>query len=331
MSRLKQISKQWCPPALWAWLRQSKVRRLAGLGLSPADGGRVAHTLEQLDMEIARVNEAGRVSDDALRQALAAFRFDPGAFNLPSDPDSAEYRAAQMNLYRLISARSVYDSTVNEHTPLDLPAHIRQPFPYSTKSFSTVGEQLMGVGFLIRAMGLASGGSILEFGPGWGLSTLELALMGYEVTAVDVNPLFVELIRERARRIDLGVTLAVADMLLYKPEKRYDRVLFYECFHHCADHEKMIARLDEMVAPGGAVIFAAEPIIEDFYAPWGVRLDGMSAWSIRRFGWLELGFRTDYFRSLLLRHGWNLEILTSGDVSWMKVFVARRTAVAGAS
>jgi hypothetical protein len=37
---------------------------------------------------------------------------------------------------------------------------------------------------------------------------------------------------------------------------------------------------------------AAEPITDDFGEPWGLRLDGMSAWSIRKHGWLELGFQT---------------------------------------
>ena len=58
---------------------------------------------------------------------------------------------------------------------------------------------------------------------------------------------------------------------------------------------------DRYVLALGAIVFAAEPIIDDFYCPWGVRLDGQSAWSIRKFGWLELGFRTDYFRKTLDR------------------------------
>jgi hypothetical protein len=50
----------------------------------------------------------------------------------------------------------------------------------------------------------------------------------------------------------------------------------------------------------------------------------MSVWAIRKFGWLELGFRTDYFVELLARHGWRTERLVSQDVSWQQVFIARR-------
>ena len=204
-----------------------------------------------------------------------------------------------MELYSRISGRKSYSPYQDEVTPGDLSSYITTPFPYSTYSHNTVSEQLIAVGNLIQVMGLKPAGSILEFGPGWGLSTLELVQMGYRVTAVDVCEMFVELIRERTRRLEQKVSLACSDMLEYRPDQQFDRVLFYECFHHCSDHQRMIRNLDQMVSPGGAVVFAGEPILDDFHAPWGVRLDGMSAWSIRKFGWLELGFRTDYFRRLL--------------------------------
>jgi hypothetical protein len=100
--------------------------------------------------------------------------------------------------------------------------------------------------------------------------------------------------------------------------------VFYECFHHCADPVRMVARLDALVAPGGSVLFAGEPIEDGFPQPWGLRLDGLSAWSIRKFGWLELGFQSEYFVSLLARHGWAVRRLESRDVAWQRVFVARR-------
>jgi hypothetical protein len=52
------------------------------------------------------------------------------------------------------------------------------------------------------------------------------------------------------------------------------------------------------------VFFAAEPILEAFPVPWGVRVDGESLWAIRQNGWLELGFQESYFVRTLLRLGW---------------------------
>lgn len=62
--------------------------------------------------------------------------------------------------------------------------------------------------------------------------------------------------------------------------------------------------LDDIVAPGGAVLFAGEPISDSFPMPWGLRLDGESLWAIRRNGWLELGFSESYFIRALMRRGW---------------------------
>jgi hypothetical protein len=51
------------------------------------------------------------------------------------------------------------------------------------------------------------------------------------------------------------------------------------------------------------VLFAAEPVQRLDY-PWGPRLDGLSVWSSRTYGWLELGFDMQYFDAALARTGW---------------------------
>ena len=323
-SRLKHLVQRKCPPALWGalrWLCRPALRRL---GRAP----RVVTTLEALDGELARAAHAAQISHDAFLQALTAFRFVP-SLRLPPDPQSSAYREIQMALYRLVSGRDAYNPAANERSDIDVAAAVRCPYPYATGSSTTVGEQLMAVGFLVRALALPPGGRILEFGPGWGNTTLELARTGHAVTAVDVEPRYLEVIRERARRLGAEVELACADMLAYRPAGRFDRVVFYECFHHCADHARMVASLDDLVAPGGAAVFAGEPIEDQFPVPWGLRCDGLSVWSIRKYGWLELGFRTRYFVDLLARHGWAVERLDSQDVAWQRVFVARRARPSG--
>ena len=113
-------------------------------------------------------------------------------------------------------------------------------------------------------------------------------------------------------------------MLDFHPAAPYDRVVFFESFHHCSDPLRLVERLGTMVAPGGAIVFAGEPIVEDFPVPWGVRLDGLSVWSTRRFGWLELGFELGWFRALLEGAGWDVTYEKSADVAWQRVLVARR-------
>ncbi len=314
--RLKQTLKRCCPPLLW-----SALRTLGRRFRSPV---RVLRTLEELDREIIRIDTiAAEENDDAMRRALNSFRFDPG-ITLPADPHSPAYAEAQRRLYELVAGRQTYEPAKNEWVELDLKHHVESPFPYATRSSVTVGEQLMAIGFLTRAMDLKPGDRILEFGPGWGNTTLQFRQMGYPVTAVDVNPLFLEVIRRRHQKLGLDVETAAADMLDYHSPTRFERVVFFECFHHCADHVQMIRNLDRLVAPDGIVVFGGEPVTDDFPVPWGLRLDGMSVWSTRKYGWLELGFRTDYFRDLLRRHGWNCEIIESQDVAWMRVIAARK-------
>ena len=294
-----------------------------GRDLFNPGASRIISTIAELDQEIARCDAAARESDDALRRALAEFSYEPG-IAMPADPDSPEYHAAQMQLYRDVSGRNAYDSSLNEQYAFDLAALVECPFPYCVKSAVTVGEQLIAIGFLIRAMNAQPGDRILEFGIGWGKTTIEFAQMGFDVTGVDVNPGYLELNRLRCERLRLKVQVVQADMLDFQPQGRYDRVLFYECFHHCQNPQAMIRRLDALVAPGGSVVFAGEPIWPTCPFPWTIRLDGMSAYSIRKHGWFELGFRTDYFLDLLARNGWTTTMTGSLDVPWQSVFIAKR-------
>jgi len=72
------------------------------------------------------------------------------------------------------------------------------------------------------------------------------------------------------------------------------------------------------------VVFGAEPITDTFPLPWGVRLDGMSVWSIRRFRWLELGYQESYFIRTLMRFGWVVTKHVTNASSIGTVYLARR-------
>ena len=285
----KGALKGWLPSAAWRALRQTLARPARTIGL------------DDLDAELARADAAfGRSNDEGLA-ALREFQLAPPA-SLPKDPWSPAYRAAQLQLYQRISGRASY-SVEHERSGIDVAAASREPYPYLTRSTAEVGDQLIGIGYLIKHLGLSPPAELLELGPGWGNTTCALAQMGFRVTAVDVDPDFLEVIRARAAAFAERVTLVHSDMLGFRADRTFDAALFYESFHHCADHLAMLAKLRDLVRPGGRLVFAAEPI-DDFAMPWGVRLDGQSLWSMRRHGWLELGFETSYFFEALRRTGW---------------------------
>jgi 2-polyprenyl-3-methyl-5-hydroxy-6-metoxy-1,4-benzoquinol methylase len=286
------------------------------------DSVRVVSDLQQLDEILAELDAAAAVSDDELRRLFPTFRMEL-AHSLPDDPHSDAYRDAQFELYRML-AEKPYD-IANEASLIDVAEATTRPFPFCTRSSRTVGDHLLAIGYLIRTMDLRPDASVLDLGAGWGNTSVWLARMGYRVTAVDIEPRFVELIRERSRRKELNVEVVQADFQIVQSfDRTWDAVLFFESFHHCADHRALVASLDRVVAPDGKVIFAAEPITEDFPVPWGLRLDGESLWSIRRNGWLELGFHEGYFQDLMTEHGWRLSKHVCVETPWGVVLVATR-------
>lgn len=270
--------------------------------------------LDALDAELARAAELFSESEDAARIHLASFELAPPA-GQPDDPFSPAYEAWTWELYKAISGRPAY-SLDNEASPFDLPSALERPVPFSTGSATVVGEDLEARGRILRALGtgrlpgvgtgtgagLAPPATIVEFGPGWGNLTVDLLATGFDVTAVEVDPGFCALLEARA---PAGGQLRVvrADMLSYRPDAPADAAVFFESFHHCADHRSMLGHLHEVVRPDGVVLFAGEPVHPMPY-PWGPRLDGLSLWSTRTYGWLELGFDPRYFRAALARAGW---------------------------
>jgi SAM-dependent methyltransferase len=289
---------------------------------STPDQVRVVRTLAELDEMLEMLDEAAAISDDELRRGFARFRMDL-ELDMPSDPYSAEYRKAVFDLYEWLHGKPYHVD--NEQSSFDVESAADSPFPYATQSTQTVGNHLIAVGHIIRTLDLAPSSRVLEFGPGWGNTTVALARMGHDVTAIDIDPKFVELITMRAKRVHADIDAIVGDFSLVNDlEGSYDAVLFFECFHHCSDHLALLASLDRVVTPGGRVLFAAEPISEGFSNPWGLRLDGESLWAIRKNGWLELGFTETYFVDTLALHGWSVDRVHCDETPWGAIFVARR-------
>ena len=283
---------------------------------------RLVSSLSALDEILLELDAAAAISDDELRRVFTTFAME-FAHDLPKDPYSKAYYDRQFELYEYLHGKS-YD-TSNEVSVFDVQTAADRPFPFYTESPQTVGNHLIAIGHLIRTINLPPKSRILEFGPGWGNTTVWLARMGYKVTAVDIEKRFVELVAERGRRKQLNIETIQGDFqLVHHVQRKWDAVLFFECFHHCADHHSLIEGLDKVVSPGGKVIFAAEPITDDFPIPWGFRLDGESLWAIRKFGWCELGFQETYFRELMYKHGWNLSKNVCPETPWGVVFVATR-------
>jgi SAM-dependent methyltransferase len=263
--------------------------------------------LDELDAVLDRATALMAAAPDEARALLEGIVLElPTA--PPDDPFSAAYREWTWDLYRCISGRAGYDTT-HEASPFDLPAALVRPFPYQTGSLALVGRAR---GHLLDCLADAVPAGpgrgprprrIVEFGPGWGNLTGDLVATGLDVTAVELDEKFCHLIAQRCDGPG-RLTVVQGDMLGFTADEPFDAAVFFESFHHCADHLALLGRLHDIVRPGGAVLFASEPVQQLDY-PWGPRLDGLSVWSSRTHGWLELGFDSAYFDRALARTGWS--------------------------
>ncbi|HEY6474653.1 MAG TPA: class I SAM-dependent methyltransferase [Acidimicrobiales bacterium] len=263
-----------------------------------------------LDEELARAGAQMGASPEQAQARLAEIVVAlPDA--PPPDPFSDAYREWTWDVYRRISGRAIYD-TSHEASPFDLERALTRPFPYESGSLSLVGRDLVARGHLLEVLGQALGGAqnpgaerprVVEFGAGWGNLTADLIATGLDVTVVELDSKFCSLIGARCTGPG-ELTVHQGDMLAFTAAEPFDAAVFFESFHHCSDHLALLRRLHDVVRPGGVVLFAAEPVQRLDY-PWGPRLDGLSVWSSRTYGWLELGFDVRYFDTALARTGWS--------------------------
>ena len=280
-----------------------RVRALAG-----RPGPRVI-PLDALDAELdgatALMGASPEQAQALLGELVVALPGPP-----PPDPFSDAYRAWTWDLYRRISGRDGYD-TAHETSPFDLERALVRPFPYQSGSLALVGRDLVARGHVLDTLaGALPAGRppdrrprVVEFGAGWGNLTSDLVATGLDVTVVELDPKFCSLIGQRCVGGPGELTVHQGDMVEFTTDEPFDAAVFFESFHHCADHLALLDRLHRVVRPDGAVLFAAEPIQSLDY-PWGPRLDGLSVWSSRTYGWLELGFDRRYFDAALARTGW---------------------------
>lgn len=272
---------------------------------------RVVQTLEELDAEIERLRELERTSFSDWLRGRASFQFRENVAALPKDPLSDAYRAAQLALYGQIAGVSEYNPWVAEPIPISVKDSLDpRPFPFSTGDGELIGGHMVAVGHILRTLWSVrpgSGHSILEYGCGTGFSTLTLAASGYRVTAVDINAEALGVVDAISASRGLQVQTFNGEFGSAPDEQKFDFILFYESFHHCIDFVSLLHKLHDRLAPGGALIFAGEPITNEFPKPWGLRLDGASLWEIRTRGWLELGFQEGFFMHVLRETGWSAE------------------------
>jgi hypothetical protein len=87
---------------------------------------------------------------------------------------------------------------------------------------------------------------------------------------------------------------------------------------------KLIKSINDIIKPGGKIIFAAGPITNAFSMLWGFRLGGECLSAIRNNGWCELGFTKTYFQTVMNDNAWEIPSHNCLDTPWGSIFVATK-------
>ncbi len=227
------------------------------------------------------------------------------------DPFGEAYVAQQLALYHEMSGRD-FDQTSNEHTSLNVEAHAAAINPYDHGFPGGLALHIERLSRAIRFGAPPRGSKFLDMGCGWGLSSEIAAYCGVDVTAVDVNPDFVDLVNRRASRLGHRITAQIGTFDAFESDDRFAMILFYECFHHALRPWTVLARMARHLVPGGKVVLAGEPINNN-WKHWGLRQDVLSVYCIHKFGWLESGWSAEFLLAVFERTGLSVEII--GDLA----------------
>ncbi|HEV2488507.1 MAG TPA: class I SAM-dependent methyltransferase [Candidatus Acidoferrales bacterium] len=141
--------------------------------------------------------------------------------------------------------------------------------------------------FVEHAVSLLRGrlqGRALDIGTGPGQIVLKLArrLAGWEFAAVDHSPNMIRQARENldaaaGARPDLSrrVEFSVADgNHLAFPDAAFDLVMSNSVLHHLAQPQLLLAEVDRLIKPGGAILLRDLRRPSRFAYPWHIRWHG---------------------------------------------------------
>lgn len=290
-------------------------------------------TLEEFDAEIAAIGPG--VPDAAGHRRLTgmALRHPIAERMKRLDPFSPAYRAAAIELYFDLRGRGGdgYRPERDEKSDGHAPPH---PFagvsPWALQDTAMVAEFLDSWAQIMRALDLPAGSnaSVLEYGPGSGQLLLMLARMGLRTHGVDIDPTALAVLRAQAEAMGLDIRLEWSKFGQGFAGERFDRIVFFEAFHHALEFDELMQQLHERLNPGGRLIFCGEPIARrpepGIPYPWGPRLDALSVFCIRRYGWMELGFTHRFFMEALRRSGWYAEVYRIPGSPRALTYVAQR-------
>ncbi|MBW9114858.1 class I SAM-dependent methyltransferase [Rhizobium cauense] len=284
--------------------------------------GRIS--VDDLSDFVTECDALGGIADPRVAKYVADFTLSyRSAINETLDPFGDEYFRQQMALYREIAGRDI-DQSTGELMPLDVPTHAASANPYNTADLSFMTKHVRSVATAMLIAKLPPNADVLDIGSGWGLSSEVIAFCGATVTSVDINPLFVDLASQRAKRLNLPIDARQGNFDHFEIDKKFDVAFFYECLHHALRPWVVVENAGRHLKEGGKIVFSGEPVYP-YWKNWGLRLDAVSIYCIRKFGWFESGWSAEFIIAAFSRAGFKLELVPHVGLENGPVGIAHRT------
>lgn len=267
------------------------------------DGQARIWRMADLDEFVARSDALGG-PDSAETQAFwQGFQYQPQAeVDTRLDPFSEAYVDQQIKLWEEVSGRR-FNQEINELCDFPFDEHLKAANPYASRDVSTFAHHLASLTQVAIAADLPSAPRVLDLGCGWGLTSEVFAFLGADVTAMDIGQGFVDLVNARAHRSGMPIQAHRSTFEDFEPYAVFDMALFYECLHHAVRPWQVLERFRHHLSQGGKIVLAREPVQHIWWPHWGLRLDALSIYCMRKFGWFESGFSLAFIQTMAARLG----------------------------
>ena len=244
---------------------------------------------------------------------------------------SPEYVTQQHALWREITnIDREYQPDIDEVTPGGPSDSVKFPgWHYVDKNSGAIVDEanhIIAAGVIMKLSGIQTGQRVLEYGAGWGKTSVLMARLGAIVDTVDISDYFCNAIQQQADFYNIPLTPFKGEFG-YNPrgDQKYDLIFFYECFHHCLEFQKVVPLLKQHLAPNGKIILAGEPLSDgitpDMPYVWGIRLNAENISIMRYRRWFELGFIEKFVERVFIENGFTFTKIENQSSSYANGYV----------
>jgi SAM-dependent methyltransferase len=259
----------------------------------------------------------GIVDTAYLRRHVLDVEYFAKMYGMPSpvcDPFSSQYLEWEIGFFEFLSGKPY--NYVAEGLSLDALTEQQKP-PTVDWSLEHRIERTRLYMEVLERIQPQQGACVLEMGFGYGDLLEWLGRCGCKVFGIDASEDFLAYALHRLTAQSIQATLSQGSFYDVEYMDVFPEIVIFEAsFHHCGEPVRLLEILHKKLAPNGKIYFFNEPILPHADRPWGlIRYDGESLFQIRYRGWLEFGFRLDFFEALLSKTGYkiaNAHLMSNG-------------------